>query len=37
MNAIKTAIPDVIILEPKVFGDERSFSWRASAPKRLPR
>ena len=25
MNAIKTAIPDVIILEPKVFGDERGF------------
>ena len=25
MNAIKTAIPEVIILEPKVFGDERGF------------
>jgi dTDP-4-dehydrorhamnose 3,5-epimerase len=25
MNAIKTAIPDVIILEPRVFGDERGF------------
>ncbi len=25
MNAIKTAIPDVIIFEPKVFGDERGF------------
>lgn len=25
MNAIKTAIPDVIILEPKVFGDARGF------------
>lgn len=25
MNVIKTAIPDVIIFEPKVFGDERGF------------
>lgn len=25
MNAITTAIPDVIILEPKVFGDDRGF------------
>lgn len=25
MNIIKTAIPDVLILEPKVFGDERGF------------
>ncbi|MFM7967757.1 dTDP-4-dehydrorhamnose 3,5-epimerase [Aeromonas sp. A-5] len=25
MNVIKTAIPDVLILEPKVFGDERGF------------
>ena len=25
MNLIKTAIPDVLILEPKVFGDERGF------------
>jgi dTDP-4-dehydrorhamnose 3,5-epimerase len=25
MNAIKTAIPEVIIFEPKVFGDERGF------------
>jgi dTDP-4-dehydrorhamnose 3,5-epimerase len=25
MNAIKTAIPDVIVLEPKVFGDDRGF------------
>ncbi|WP_265468300.1 dTDP-4-dehydrorhamnose 3,5-epimerase [Aeromonas salmonicida] len=25
MNAIKTAIPDVLIFEPKVFGDERGF------------
>ncbi len=30
MNVIKTAIPDVLILEPKVFGDHRGFfleSW----------
>jgi dTDP-4-dehydrorhamnose 3,5-epimerase len=25
MNAIKLAIPDVILFEPKVFGDERGF------------
>ena len=25
MNVIKAAIPDVLILEPKVFGDERVF------------
>lgn len=25
MKAISTAIPDVLILEPKVFGDERGF------------
>ncbi|MCE9936793.1 dTDP-4-dehydrorhamnose 3,5-epimerase [Aeromonas salmonicida] len=25
MNVIKTAIPDVFIFEPKVFGDERGF------------
>jgi len=25
MNVIKTAIPDLLILEPKVFGDERGF------------
>lgn len=25
MNVIKTAIPDVLIYEPKVFGDERGF------------
>lgn len=25
MNVIKTEIPEVIIFEPKVFGDERGF------------
>src|SRR5690606_38173823 len=25
MNVIQTAIPDVLILEPRVFGDERGF------------
>ncbi|MCV5633014.1 dTDP-4-dehydrorhamnose 3,5-epimerase family protein, partial [Escherichia coli] len=25
MNVIKTAIPSVLIFEPKVFGDERGF------------
>ena len=30
MKAIPTAIPDVLLLEPKVFGDDRGFffeSW----------
>lgn len=33
MNVIETAIPDVKIIEPKVFGDERGFfmeSWNAN-------
>lgn len=30
MNVIKTEIPDVLIFEPKVFGDERGFLWKAS-------
>ena len=25
MNVIKTAIPEVMIIEPKVFGDDRGF------------
>lgn len=25
MNVIKTSIPDVVVIEPKVFGDERGF------------
>ncbi len=25
MKVIPTAIPDVLIIEPKVFGDERGF------------
>ncbi|HBQ8517509.1 TPA: dTDP-4-dehydrorhamnose 3,5-epimerase family protein, partial [Klebsiella pneumoniae] len=25
MNIIKTAIPDVLIFEPKVFGDARGY------------
>ncbi|MBX9811428.1 MAG: dTDP-4-dehydrorhamnose 3,5-epimerase family protein, partial [Burkholderiales bacterium] len=25
VNIIQTAIPDVLLLEPKVFGDERGF------------
>jgi dTDP-4-dehydrorhamnose 3,5-epimerase len=25
MNIIRTAIPDVLVIEPKVFGDERGF------------
>src|SRR4030042_587628 len=25
MNAIHTAIPDLLIIEPKVFGDDRGF------------
>ncbi|TKV41693.1 dTDP-4-dehydrorhamnose 3,5-epimerase [Sphingobium sp. MP9-4] len=33
MNIIETGIPDLVILEPNVFGDERGFfmeSWNAS-------
>ena len=33
MNVIKTAIPEVLIIEPKVFGDERGYffeSWNKS-------
>ena len=26
MNFIRTAIPDVIIIEPRVFGDARGFA-----------
>ncbi len=29
MHAIATAIPDVIIIEPKVFGDERGFFYES--------
>jgi dTDP-4-dehydrorhamnose 3,5-epimerase len=25
MNVVKTSIPDILIIEPKVFGDERGF------------
>jgi len=33
MNVVETGIPDLLILEPKVFGDERGFfleSWNAA-------
>ena len=29
MNVIPTAIPDVLIIEPKVFGDERGFFYES--------
>jgi dTDP-4-dehydrorhamnose 3,5-epimerase len=29
MNVIPTAIPDVVILEPKVFGDDRGFFYES--------
>ena len=29
MNVIKTSIPDVLIFEPKVFGDERGFFYES--------
>ncbi|TRO82723.1 dTDP-4-dehydrorhamnose 3,5-epimerase [Trichloromonas acetexigens] len=29
MNVIRTEIPDVLILEPKVFGDERGFFYES--------
>ena len=35
MNVIETTLPGVLIIEPKVFGDERGFSMKASMPRRL--
>lgn len=35
MNVIETEIPDVLIFEPKVFGDERGFFLRALTKKYL--
>jgi dTDP-4-dehydrorhamnose 3,5-epimerase len=29
MNVVKTDIPDVLIFEPRVFGDDRGFSLKA--------
>ena len=29
MNVIKTAIPDVLIIEPRVFGDDRGFFYES--------
>src|SRR5690606_2588696 len=29
MNVIKTSIPDVLVLEPKVFGDDRGFFYES--------
>ncbi len=29
MNVIPTAIPDILIIEPKVFGDERGFFYES--------
>ena len=37
MNIIKTDIPDVLIFEPRVFGDARVSSSRASAARCLMR
>ena len=34
MNVIRTALPDVLVLEPRVFGDDRGFfleSWNRAA------
>ncbi len=33
MNVIETALPGVLIMEPKVFGDERGFFTRVSTPR----
>jgi dTDP-4-dehydrorhamnose 3,5-epimerase len=35
MNIIATAIPDVVIIEPKVFGDERGYFYESYNEKRL--
>ena len=29
MNVIETSLPDVLIIEPKVFGDERGFFYES--------
>jgi len=29
MKAISTSIPDVLIIEPKVFGDNRGFFYKS--------
>ena len=31
MNIQRTSIPEVLLIEPKVFGDERGFFLRVSA------
>ncbi len=37
MNVTRTAIPDVLVIEPKVFGDDRGFFYEAStAPSSRP-
>lgn len=30
LKATATSIPDVLLIEPKVFGDQRGFSLKAS-------
>ncbi len=35
MNVIATNIPDVLIIEPKVFGDDRGFFYESSNKKRF--
>ena len=35
MNVIQTAIPDVLIFEPRVFGDERGFFMESFNAKRF--
>lgn len=35
MNVIKTEIPDVLVIEPKVFGDERGFFFESYNKKQL--
>ncbi len=37
MKVIATRLPDVLVIEPKVFGDDRGFSTKASMPGRLPK
>jgi dTDP-4-dehydrorhamnose 3,5-epimerase len=37
MNVVKTEIPDVILLEPKVFGDERGFFFESFNKRHLDR
>jgi dTDP-4-dehydrorhamnose 3,5-epimerase-like enzyme len=35
LKVTPTALPEVLLIEPKVFGDARGFLWKALMPKFL--